>query len=101
MKKQCPIIKSECMEHGCQWFIHLLGMNPQTGVNEDQWGCAVSWLPLLLVENANMMRQATASTDKVANEVRRHHVSFLDALDTKIRIQSDIKNQISHNGTEA
>ena len=70
MAKLCPILEKECIEHGCAWYRHLVGMNPQTGQPTDEWNCAVGWLPLLLVENANMMRQATASVDKVANETR-------------------------------
>jgi hypothetical protein len=80
MKKQCPLIKAECLEHGCEFYIHLVGSNPQTGLPTDEWKCAVAWLPILLVENANMTRQATASTDKVASEVRNHHATFFKAL---------------------
>jgi hypothetical protein len=47
-----------------------MGQNPQTGVQEDQWGCAIKWMPILLIENANQMRKTTASADKISNEVR-------------------------------
>lgn len=80
MRKKCPLIKDECLEHGCEWFSHLVGKNPQTGAEQDEWGCAVKWLPSLLVENASWVRKATASTDKVANNVFNHHKSFVTAV---------------------
>lgn len=80
MKKVCPLIKKECIEHGCEFFTHLIGLNPQTGAQEDKWGCAVNFLPILLIENAQVARHAVASTDKVATEVRKHHATFLGAL---------------------
>lgn len=83
MKKKCPIVRDECWGHGCEFYTHLMGRNPQTGLDEDKWGCAVSWLPILLIENASTVRQASASTDKVANEVRKHHASFLAVLNNE------------------
>lgn len=80
MKKKCPILKEECWEHGCEFYTHLLGRNPQTGLDEDKWGCAVSWLPVLLIENASVMRQTAASVDKVATEVHGQHTTFIRAL---------------------
>lgn len=65
--KKCPLINKGCIEHKCNFYVHLVGMHPQTGQATDEWNCAISWLPLLLVENSNMTRQSTASTDKVAN----------------------------------
>lgn len=85
MKKKCPIVKEECWEHACEFYTHLLGQNPQTGAQEDQWGCAVNFLPILLIENAQMTRHSTASADKIASEVRSHHASFLDVLNQKVK----------------
>lgn len=67
MAKLCPLIKKECMGHNCEWYIHLQGTHPQSGEVQDEWGCSIAWLPILLVENAKESRQAAASTDKVHN----------------------------------
>jgi len=85
MKKRCPIVKEECWEHACEFWTHLLGQNPQTGAQEDKWGCAVNFLPILLIENAQTTRHAVASTDKVASEVVKQHASFLSALSQDAR----------------
>lgn len=68
--KKCPLIGKKCIEHQCVFYVHLVGMNPQTGQPTDEWNCAVAWLPMLLIENANEVRKSAASSDKVANEVR-------------------------------
>lgn len=65
----CPLIKKKCVGAKCRFWTHLLGKNPQTEGTIDKFGCAIEFLPILLVENAQMVRQGAASTDKVANMV--------------------------------
>lgn len=65
--KKCPLIKKECIEHSCEWYTHLVGMNPQTSQPQDEWGCAVKWLPILLIEGAAISRQITAAVDRNNN----------------------------------
>lgn len=67
----------------CAKWICLKGKNPQTEEVFDNWMCNESAIPMLLVENAQMTRHSAASTDKVATEVRNHHVSFLDVIRAK------------------
>lgn len=76
----CPLIKNVCARHQCAWFIKLVGMDPQTGQQVDKFGCAVSWLPMLLIENSNQQRQTAAGVDKVANVAAKHRRDFLAAL---------------------
>ena len=80
----CPLLsalrKQECVESKCRFWTHLVGKNPQGDGVIDKFGCAIEFLPILLVENAQMTRQAGASTDKVANEVNKHRKEFIGAL---------------------
>lgn len=85
MTKICPLLKKPCIEHQCEWFVHLVGMNPQTGQPTDEWGCSIKWLPVLLVENSQQQRQTAASVDKVANQVQRSRSEFLGALPEEAR----------------
>jgi len=56
--------------HRCRWYKCLAGQDPQTGeVLNDVWDCSLSWLPLLLVENANTNRGQTAAMESFRNEV--------------------------------
>lgn len=87
MAKLCPLLQKECIQHQCEFYIHMIGMDPQTGQPKDEWGCTFRWLPILLTENANQIRQAAASSDKVANEVAKHHGTFLAALPPEVKDQ--------------
>lgn len=67
----CPLMRGPCIESKCKFWVHLLGKNPQSDSTVDRFDCAVSWLPILLIENAQTVRQVAASTDKVANQVNQ------------------------------
>ena len=64
----CPLIGEECMKLKCEWFTEIRGTNPQTGKEVDEWGCAVTWLPMLLIENSQMQRQTGAAVESFRNE---------------------------------
>lgn len=66
--KLCPLLKKACIEHACRWYIHLIGSSPQSDKPLDEWGCAVEWLPVLLIENAKETRQAAAAIESTRNE---------------------------------
>jgi hypothetical protein len=81
--KYCPLIKKDCIGLQCNWFIHLMGKNPNTGQDLDEWGCTISWLPILLIENSQQQRQTGAAVESFRNEmVKSNEVSqnFLLAL---------------------
>jgi hypothetical protein len=62
-------MRGDCVEKKCRFWTHLYGKDPQSDQTIDKFGCAIEFLPVLLVENAQMIRHAAASTDKVANQV--------------------------------
>lgn len=78
----------------------MLGKNPQGDGVIDKFGCAIEFLPILLVENAQMIRQTAASTDKVANQVQKSRAEFIGALtnDAQRRLL-DAETQVAQIGT--
>lgn len=64
----CPLLKKDCVQMQCSWFIQVRGTNPNTGKEVDEWGCSIAWLPHLLIETANQTRQAGAATESFRNE---------------------------------
>jgi hypothetical protein len=70
----CPL-GAKCEEardgalHRCAWFVQLAGQNPQTGEQIDERGCAMSWLPVLLIENARVTRGTSAAVESCRNEM--------------------------------
>lgn len=69
--KFCPLVKGDCKEIQCSWFTQLRGTNPNTGQEVDEWGCAITWLPMLLVENSQMQRHTGAAVESFRNEMAR------------------------------
>lgn len=64
----CPLLKKECIGLQCAWITQIRGFNPNTGAEIDEWGCAMSWLPLLLIENSQQQRQTAAAVESFRNE---------------------------------
>ncbi len=69
--KFCPLIKKDCVGLKCSWYTQVRGMNPNTGEMVDEWGCAVTWLPMLQIETSQQARQAGAAVESFRNEVVR------------------------------
>jgi len=65
-QRSCREIIAEC---DCPKFVSIKGSDPQTGTIVDRHGCVDSFLPLLLIENAQMSRQTGAAIESFRNEV--------------------------------
>lgn len=65
----CPLLKKDCMGIKCSWFTQMRGTHPNTGQPVDEWGCAITWLPVLLVENSQQQRQTGAAVESFRNEM--------------------------------
>lgn len=64
--RSCREIIAEC---DCPKFVSVRGRDPQTGADVDRAGCVDSFLPLLLIENAQVSRQTGAAIESFRNEV--------------------------------
>jgi len=69
MNKKCPLM-GDCIEHACAWFTHVAGQHPQTGEQIDRHECAVTLLPMLMIEAAKQARQAVAELSS-GNELNK------------------------------
>jgi hypothetical protein len=69
-KSNCPLDGFKpCRELECAWFMKITGHNPNTGDSIDDWGCAVVWNPILMIENSQMQRQTGAAVESFRNEM--------------------------------
>jgi hypothetical protein len=68
-KANCPLNNFEpCKALDCAWFVKITGKHPQSEEQLiDEWGCSMSWLPLLMIENSQQQRSTAASVDKFKN----------------------------------
>ena len=91
VKDNCPLNNFEpCKKLDCAWFIKLVGTNPNTGKDIDEWGCAIAWTPMLLVENAQQSRQTASAVESFRNEMVRQNVTTHNLLAVELpkRIES-------------
>ena len=65
----CPLLKKDCIGLKCSWLTKLRGTNPNTGQEVDEYGCAIAWLPVLLVENSQQQRHTGAAVESFRNEM--------------------------------
>jgi len=79
--KWCPLIKKDCVEHKCAWYIHVAGLDPNTGQEIDHFGCSIGWMPTLLIENSQQQRQTGAAVESFRNEMIKSHESNQHMLD--------------------
>lgn len=101
---ECPL-GSKCEEikdnkiHRCRWFIKIRGKNPQSEELIEEWDCAMAWLPIVMVENAQTNRGQTLALETFRNEVVKNQKEFnfilfnelsrrknLEALEEKIAL---------------
>lgn len=55
--------------HRCAWFVKLRGRNPNSGEEIDEHGCAMSWMPVLLIETAGAARSTSAAVEGFRNSM--------------------------------
>lgn len=91
-KNQCPLDGFKpCRQTECAWFTQVRGQNPNGGEEVDHWGCAVAWMPLLLIEGAKESRQTGAAVESFRNSMEESNARSL-AIMTKaagLRITGD------------
>jgi len=89
---QCPLgakceeVKEDIM-YVCPWYIMIRGKDPQSEDEIDEYRCAMGWLPMLLIENAQMSRQTGAAVESFRNEMTSQNNSIgsllIDSLNVK------------------
>lgn len=82
-KVKCPYtgFTKTCFDgvtkHACPKWIHIAGKNPQSLEVFDKYGCADTFLPLIMIENTQMQRQTGAAVESFRNEMVRLNQSPL------------------------
>jgi len=76
-KTNCPLDGfNPCRQLECSWFMKVARTNPNTGKEMEEWGCAMAWMPILMIENSQQQRQTGAAVESFRNEmVKNNEVS--------------------------
>ncbi len=77
----CPYTGHQdlCRKHymNCPKWIQVIGHNPNTGEQMNEWACADTWLPVLMIENSQMQRQTGAAVESFRNEMVKSNNQLL------------------------
>ena len=102
--KFCPLIGKDCIQLQCSWFTQVRGIHPQTGEEIDDWACAVTWLPTLLIENSNQQRQTGSAIESFRNETVKSTMKAQEIYQRELELQAQERLQQSrrtlHNVTD-
>jgi hypothetical protein len=69
----CPLIKKDCVGLTCAWYTRVQGYDTNSGNQVDSYECAISWLPMLLIENSGQQRQTGAAVESFRNEMVKNN----------------------------
>jgi hypothetical protein len=84
-KTNCPLNNFEpCKELECAWFTQIRGHNPNTGADVDEWGCAMSWMPILMIENSQQQRSTGAAVESFRNEMVKANSILLTTTEARL-----------------
>ena len=86
------VIAKKCIKHQCLWYNMLQGKHPQTGLDVQEWGCSIAWLPLLLVENSAKMTGVQAATESFRNEMVKGQNVMNNILAANPQTRKEMKN---------
>jgi len=89
-KANCPLDGfNPCRTLDCAWFLKITGKNPNTGEEIDDWGCSMSWMPILMIENSQMQRHTGAAVESFRNEMVKANQASQQILMTAANLQGN------------
>ena len=74
---RCERVAGEVVSR-CALYTNIKGKDPQSEEIIDEWRCALSWTPILMVENAQTNRGQTQALESFRNEVVRQNDQIIN-----------------------
>lgn len=84
----CPL-GAKCQEtkdgalYICPWYVKLVGKDPQSEQQLDEYRCAIAWMPILQIEHSMHERQTGASVESFRNEMTKQNEKVISRLTEK------------------
>jgi len=79
-------------------------MNPNTGEEVDDWSCAITWLPTLMIENSQQQRATGAAIESFRNETVKSTMKAQEIYQRELELKAQERLQQSrqtiHNVTD-
>jgi len=60
----------------CAWYTKMVGLDPNTGKEVDDWACSMAWMPMLQVEMSKTNRGQTEALESFRNETVKGQEEF-------------------------
>jgi hypothetical protein len=73
----------------CAWYTRVQGYDVNTGNQVDSYECAISWLPMLLIENSGQQRSTGAAVESFRNEMVKSNEQSQQLLLATARIMQN------------
>lgn len=90
VKDNCPLNSFEkCKQLECAWFTKVLGSNPNTGSEVEEYACAIAWLPMLLIENSQQQRMTGGAVESFRNEMVKSNYASQEVLKASLGRQPE------------
>tara|TARA_R110000796_G_scaffold176790_1_gene293669 strand:+ start:848 stop:1069 length:222 start_codon:yes stop_codon:yes gene_type:complete len=66
-----------------------MGTDPNSGKEVEEYACAVSWLPTLLIENSQQQRMTGGAVESFRNEMVKSNYTSQEVLKASLGLQPD------------
>ena len=67
--EEVKLDQSKPVLYRCPWYVRVRGVDTNTGEETDSWGCAIAWMPTLMINTANESRKGAAAIESFRNEM--------------------------------
>jgi len=88
---RCEDVKTENGKpvlYRCPWYVKVRGTDINTGEENDHWGCAIAWMPTLMINTANESRKGTAAIESFRNEMAAQRTRAQEVLMQELLVPS-------------
>lgn len=82
--EEIKTINEEKVRVICPWYDHVIGKDPNTGAELDEWRCSINWLKTLLIENSQMQRQTAKAVESFRNKMVEANDALLAVAEKKL-----------------
>jgi hypothetical protein len=87
----CEEIKDNTLTR-CAWYTKLIGKDPQSNKDIDEWRCSMAWIPLLLVEVASTSRANGDAAISTRDEITKRQDFFNSIVVHQIKKSKNLKH---------
>jgi|TARA_B110000495_G_C22763214_1_gene446820 hypothetical protein len=77
----------------CPWYTKVMGRNVNTNEDTDEWGCAIAWLPTLMVNASNESRKGVAAIESFRNATLKESELTRQVLATPFNSRMKVINE--------